>query len=823
MELRQYQNNVLNELHNFLDLMREKQAELDEYNEFLVGRGKEPVQRNIAEEAWRSYLPSEYINQVDGRGLPIPHVCLKVPTGGGKTLLASYAVRKINHHYFQRNTGLVLWVVPSDAIYKQTITAFRNPDHPYRKVLDRAAPRRRVKILERQSNFAPSDIFNNLSVMVLMMQAAGRENKETLRMFRDNGNLMDFFPSSNNYAEHQKLLEEYPNLDMHEQMGKRIAKCSLGNVLRIVRPIIVLDEGHTATSYTRRETFNQFNPRFILELTATPPKEHSNVLVNVTGQTLKTEEMIKLPIQIRNSSDDDWKAILSDACERLKDIGKQAVNYQSNIGRYIRPIMLVRVENTGKEQRGKGTIHSEDVRHYLTSELGFHSDEVRVKSSSIDEIANENLLSPSCPVRVVITKDALKEGWDCPFAYVLALLDSTRSSQTLTQMIGRVLRQPYAQQTNIDNLDTAHIFCFNQDVGKMVKQIQGSLENHGLGDMSSGSIYVEESKSELIIERRKQFRGQDILMPQVFHSQNGKYRPIDYEQGILAEVQWEEIQFDDKQGNFFFGDQAVTEGRVDIDESELTTEQVIMEGEATTAFFARNLADIIPNPWQAMRVVQSARYLIDSHGSPQDVYNDRMNIVRKLRANVLVQVEQKKEAIFTQKIDNKEFLLDLDASNSNWKVPQSIVYKYLGDPKYLARETNEQLELGLFQKYAERDFNEFEKKVACYLDEGKALQWWHRVAARREYGLQGWRKHMVYPDFLALISKDNTSLLMETKGSHLANNDDTTYKKKLFELLERSHKDVGNITVSGLSDKIMLRIIYDKGESVWEEELDYII
>lgn len=825
LELRKYQEDVLESLREFLDKMLEQKQRQDKINKLLASQNEPLEQRNLAELAWRKIGKENYIDRKDGIGKSIPHICLKVPTGGGKTLLATHAAKIINQHYFRRNTGLILWVVPSDAIYQQTLKAFKDIEHPYRQILDAAAPRKRAKILERQNIFSPTDVEDDLSVMLLMIQAAGKENKESLRMFRDNDRCMDFFPDTNDYQRHQELIENFPNLCVHQGIGEaKNVKYSLGNVLKMLRPIVVLDEGHTAKSVTRRETFNQFNPRFILELSATPPEKYSNVLVNVPGKILKDEEMIKLPIQLKNRSNDDWKTTLSDSCERLKEIAQQAKRYMGNGGRYIRPILLVRVENTGREQRGRGTIHAEDVREYLTAELSFREDEVRIKSGELDEISKEDLLSPACPVRVVITKDALKEGWDCPFAYVLTLLDKPKSPQTLTQLIGRVLRQPYAQQTGIDDLDTAHVFCFNQNVNKLVEGIKNSLEHHGLGDMKSGAISTGETEKEKVsVNRRGEFRDLDIPMPRVLYQEKSKVRPLNYERDILSNINWDKLKCE-QPGLLLEAEQALTEGRVDIGKHEIHTDRIAMEGEASNAFFARHLADIIPNPWQAMRIVEDVRPLINKRGTSRDVYNDRMNIVRQMRGEVGRQKEKESQSLFEKKLKANKIIFKLDATNSSWRVPKGITLKHNGTPKYLTRETGEQLALSLFEKYLERDFNEFEKKVAGYLDEEKALGWWHRVAARKEYGLQGWRKHIVYPDFLALLSKDkNSSLILETKGRHLSDNDDTKYKKKLFKLLEENYTNVGDVSISGVGEQITLRIIYDTDDQCWKRELKNLV
>ena len=116
---------------------------------------------------------------------------------------------------------------------------------------------------------------------------------------------------------------------------------------------------------------------------------------------------------------------LSRAHDKLEDLAAAASILQGSQCRYVRPIAVVRVERTGKDQRGAGRIHAEDVRDYLIQQMGEAPEAVRVKSSDKDEIAGQDLLSEHSRVRWIITKAALMEGWDCPFAYILVMLDNT--------------------------------------------------------------------------------------------------------------------------------------------------------------------------------------------------------------------------------------------------------------------------------------------------------------------------------------------------------------------------------------------------------------
>jgi type III restriction enzyme len=451
MELKDYQIKVLGYLEGYLAELKTQKAEKQDYFEFLKQKGKDaipPEKSDYCQLAWESLKAkmavyrSNYTVRKDGLERNIPNICFKVPTGGGKTLLATAAIQRINQDYFKRNNGFVLWIVPSDTIYTQTSKQLRNKEHPYRQMLDRASGGRTL-ILEKNDKFTTQDVEDNLCIMLLMLQASNRENKNTLKMFKDSGRFESFFPPLDDYNANNALLSALPNLDtagIFDDEPNVITgisiKHSLGNVMRLLRPIAIFDEGHRCATKLAQDTINSFNASFIVELSATP-KDHSNVLVNVGGQELKKEQMIKLPINVTSYGEANWQHTLNQAHQKIIELNKSAAKYQADEGRYIRPIMVIKAE---PKKKGQAYDHVEDIKSYLIKNLNVMEREIRIKLSDNNELRDDDLFDKLCPVRYIITKDALKEGWDCSFAYVLAILSNTKSETALTQFIGYPLK-----------------------------------------------------------------------------------------------------------------------------------------------------------------------------------------------------------------------------------------------------------------------------------------------------------------------------------------------------------------------------------------------
>ena len=274
-----YQNRVLTTLETYLDLLKDKKNRSDKIATLAA---KEPdlglAIPDFTKEAWDalkndSKLPPSraaipFSPRMDGCERPVPNTVLKVPTGGGKTWLAISAVSRIMGRYLDRNTGFILWIVPNEAIYTQTLKHMKDRQHPYRQALDRAAAGR-VRIMEKADRLDARDVETHLCVMLLMLQSANRETQDSLKMFRDRGDVHGFFPPEGEQQAHKAELDRTPNLSVYSDMFPMV-KDSLGNALRIIRPVVVLDEGHRSISNLAFHTLYGFNPCFVLELTATP-------------------------------------------------------------------------------------------------------------------------------------------------------------------------------------------------------------------------------------------------------------------------------------------------------------------------------------------------------------------------------------------------------------------------------------------------------------------------------------------------------------------------------------------------------------------------
>ena len=838
-----YQKRALATVREFLEQMgelREKAARVRESDPDLTV--------DWVRSTWEKVSPRTFQSRKNCLGEPLPSFCLKIPTGGGKTFLATKVVDLVNTHYRKKRNGFVLWIVPTSQIYNQTLRALRDRDHPYRQVIDIASAGRTL-ILEKTNPFSPLDVQDNLCILLLMLPSANRQTKDQLRMFRDSGGFDRFFPADEDVRGHTELLERIPNLDAFDEengfWGRQV-KSSLGNTLRLLQPLIILDEGHKAYSLNAKATLEGFNPCMIVELSATPPKS-ANVLVEILGQELNAEEMIKLDLHIQNRASVNWKDTMLAAIEHRKKLENDARRYEAETGVYIRPICLIQVERTGKDQRRAGVIHAEDVKDYLLSHPDIAEEQVAIKTSQKDElkVVDEagGLISRDCAVRFIITKQALQEGWDCAFAYVLTILTNPGSKNALTQLVGRILRQPYAEKTPHISLNESYVFCFQRKGSELLQEVRKGFGVEGLGDLQGRIVEDrnDEPRGEIQeIAAREMFRkaADSLVLPAFMIRDGGEWRLVHYEADILSRIAWDDLNveplsdlplstMESKDVEFRTGlDTGILENSPEIVRRRLDTNSAT---DLDYAFAASHLLDVVPNPWRGAEVASRVfKALIEKHGS-RSVADNFVFILEELRKQLELERDLRAEAVFAELLETgiMRFMVVTDDLGFN-RLPK--IQKSQSGQKKATRVDGNQFLMSLFDFVAEDDMNELENKVATYLDRQERLFFWYRNHPRRDYYVQGWKRHKIFADFVFTLRADEPGnsdsfhkvFVTETKGLHLKGGADTDYKRTVFDLCTQHAREKNwNEFVPAMRNRVVRFEVVDEDE--WQKRLNAMI
>lgn len=841
MPLKQYQERVVAETRVYLKALAEELA-----------KGNT---RHTGSDAWEARgIKRPYRSErKNGLGRDLPTFCIKVPTGGGKTLLATQILGDIHKLLLpqRRGAGLVLWVVPSDQIYRDTLRALRDRRHFYRESLEFAVSRR-VEVWEKHeiARLTPGQLASNLNVLILKLQGTNRQDKESLKFFRDSGgNIVSHFPPEDEPDEHRKLLEAIPNLEMleaSEDTGAYLAKTSIANLVRKCEPVVILDEGHKATSTLARETIEGFNARIVVELSATP--RDANVLVSVSGQELLDEEMIKLPINIANSNQRSWRNVIATAKDRREALAKLAVKHHRSLNAKegpIRPIVLVQVERTGKDQHEAKFIHSDDVKEHLMQRLGVDEQRIAIKTASDDELKRwPDLLDPECPIEWIITKAALQEGWDCPFAYILVSLNNTQSQRSMTQLVGRVLRQPYQRRAKQDELNESYVYCLNRKSKDVVAEVKKALENEGyegdaasVADRSTDEEKATPRRTARIQERfkkhyKKPFEGR-IFIPRFCVRNSNEYEALDYFRHLLGGVDVAAFDYGSVAWDFTDDLAAAKEQfiRVTLGEDAQREEReasVLEDDDRVRAWLVANLG----LDWLGVRQIRHAvRKVCDRlpaiHGQMALV---KLSLRTRIEGFVREQTDRLTEAAFRKLHAGKRLCFYLDCVEGRFEIPSEVSVRAT---KRLRDDNDDDVKKSLFDFVADEG-NEYERSVALALDRHANVLWWYRnLVGPSNFSVQGYRKNRICPDYLVQKSKSGKELplatvfVIESKGKHLKGNEDTEYKRSVAKVFEDIGRRVSWQELGEGFDNHEFRFqILDEGEHAhddWREDLNKLL
>ena len=452
MELKPYQQQVINDISLFLEHLQETKFLPDAFYDFWSKHPRTPLFPFVgtAIEPYKNNIPR------------VPHICVKVPTAGGKTFIACNAMKTIFDAFAYDKPKAVVWLVPSITILDQTIKNLKDPSHPYRQKIN-AHFGNKVEVFDKAtllqgSGFNASSVKEQLNIMVFSFDSLRTKNKEGRKVFQENGYLQSF----------ENLLE-------------KDIEITLGEVIKHLNPVVIVDESHNAESDLSVDMLKEINPCFILDLTATPRK-NSNIVSFIDALELKKENMVKLPVIVYNHQ--DKTEVINSSLQLQRRLELQAIEEQKKGGKYIRPIVLFQAQ----PKNGKDFLNVEEEKSNVEKlkekliELKIPREQIKIKTANINEIKGIDLMDKACEVRFIITINALKEGWDCPFAYILASLADKSSAVDVEQILGRVLRQPYVMKHNFPLLNLSYVLTASSKFLDTLDNIVKGLNKAGFSD-----------------------------------------------------------------------------------------------------------------------------------------------------------------------------------------------------------------------------------------------------------------------------------------------------------------------------------------------------
>jgi len=408
-------------------------------------------------------------------------------------------------------------------------------------------------------------------------------------------------------------------------------------------------------------------------------------------------------------------------------------------------------------------------------------------------------LSESCEIRYIITKEALKEGWDCSFAYILGVIPNAKSESSMTQLVGRILRQPYAIKTGIKELDESYIYFTKGETTDVLNNIQKGFQKEGLGDLvknitpESGPTGSRKVITKIKTEILKKYP-ESLYLPVWTIKEKNNYRKFSYEIDIKSKLNWKKIDFNkwmkenilpilnEKKDNYEYIINLENYERKELNEE--------FGNILDKNYLSRRITDVIENAFIASDLADNLMEIIKKAKDKKKIDKNSGFIIQEIVKKLLEEKSNQEKQLFNDLTKNK--VLKLSVSND-----KNVGY-ILPKENEIYPDGFEMFSHNLFEKSDKLSMNPLELKVANLIDRNNNVIWWVRNKAEKKnwYYVNGWKKGKIRPDFIVAKKDKKGSLelvyVIESKGEHLIDNPDTKYKKSVFDKINNEKiEDLG--------------------------------
>lgn len=732
-----------------MELKKYQQKALDKIKMYL-----EEVNKFGPKHAFISVKGDAYKDEFFGDN--VPFICVKIPTGGGKTLVGCHAVQEIMDAFLKikMGKGIVLWFVPSEAIKSQTLGKFKDRKDIHRKILDESFDNN-IKIFSNEEalRISREDIQNNLCIIISSLDAFRKEKSLQIKykVYQENGALLNHFEN----IEDSKILEK-------DESG--VTK-SLANVIKLNNPLIVIDEGHRTKTELSVKFLKDLNPSFVIEYTATPRVE-SNILVETHSSELKEEEMVKLPLVLESHT--QWQNALLQGVLRREELEKTAKKEKEN----IRPIALLQAEQE-KEDENKITVSK--IKEFLTKERKISEDEIAIKTSKTNELYGVDLFSKNCKIRYIITVNALAEGWDCSFAYILISVANIGSKIAVEQIIGRIMRMPFAKRKDNESLNRSYIFASARNFNEAANQIISGLENNGYSKHDLVNAETKDQKYGFDVERKIK---EDFSIPVISYNNE----ELDFEDliGEDFELHKQDVKFD-------FKAHYDSDGRAIIDIKEGDTWTRSAQQTLKLSYRDRNFTKKELVQWLDKKLRFTMLEKSDKIKFLEKVIDGiKGYTIQDLSVNRYVLLNKLSEVINSILVDYSKKQFDKFLKEGKIVVKE---HEKFSNVITLSNELPQEFNKNYYNKIDKLNSEETRLIERLDLDTLPNIKFWIRNREKKDpFYIQGWQKNKFYPDFVVLTNKGNI-LALEWKGEDRVSNEDTKYKEEIAKVWEKLGED----------------------------------
>jgi len=398
----------------------------------------------------------------------------KAPTGAGKTMMASQMLNELTEELQSRG------------------------DCPYQRVAYVwIAPNK----LHQQSYFKMKEFFGETHLLRPVMY----DELDQSDGYIHSGEILFVNWESINKEKNVMVRESEQNLSVFE-IARRTQEEQGAPI------VVVIDEEHLFWSKTAdksKKVLEQMMPKVEIRISATP-KTHSDYTVVIPREKVIDEEMIKRQVimnpDIAKGFTDESELNQHLIAKALEKRNQLAEAYRK-VGANINPLLLIQLPNdTSETMSSEDLAIAEQVKTYLRVVKGITEENGRLAIWLSKEKANlPHLEAPDNLAEVLLFKQAIALGWDCPRAAVLLIFRKLQSDTFTIQTVGRVLRMPEQKFYAEELLNVGYVYTdiskdkiqiVAEDMDYLYKDVLQAVRRDQLVNVELTSFYSERKSSD---------------------------------------------------------------------------------------------------------------------------------------------------------------------------------------------------------------------------------------------------------------------------------------------------------------------------------------
>lgn len=540
--------------------------------------------------------------------------------------------------------------------------------------------------------------------------------------------------------------------------------------------ILIIDESHhTASSDKSKELIEVINPKLTLEVSATPKTDKDFAdKEKVRLSDVKEEEMIKseisinpefLGIGIGSKSADEL--VLEQALKKREELAK----WLKKEGSGVNPLILVQLPDKGLTDK------KDDVLKILEKKgLSVKNGNLAIWLSEDKSENLEGIEKNNNEVEVLVFKQAIAVGWDCPRASILVIFRESKSFTFTIQTIGRIMRMPELKYYPKDDLNKGYVFTnlanieITEDYAKdYITQYEAKRDSKLYKDIALPSVFLKRQRE------RTRLSGEFVKIFSKIAENNKlaksvNQKPTKIINPILSDGKITDI---DKSGEVEY------KGSINIQLSDKELQ------ERFDKFITQNCTPYAPADSSDRLKTALYQFFTDNLGLEKfdlkvqkiilgkensQLFTDTINLAKeKYKKDVVEKLAEKREVIQTPK----------------WEVPSVISYN--------SRYKTENHPLSVIKPFYTAKPSEPERLFIELLDDSKKVKWWFKNGESeiKYFGIERADNQAFYPDFIIQF-KDGTIGIFETKSGFTAD-DAKERAEALQRFIKKQNKSKRNI------------------------------